>query len=189
LEELHQELGVTSLFVTHDQEEALELANEVIVMNHGRIEQAGSADEIYNRPAGPFVAAFVGSSNALRGPVRDGHVHFGDTALPAEGIRDGITGVIYVRAHDIVLSPEPSSSALSVRVDRRTELGWNTKIHLHLVDGQVLVAEVRKEDAAGIEVGSHLFASLRNAKVFPDGNEGSGNDGVVIERGSVKTTA
>src|SRR5215218_10083894 len=77
LDELHRELGVTSLFVTHDQEEALELANEVIVMNHGRIEQAGTADDVYNRPVAPFVAAFVGATNAIRGVLRDGHVHFG----------------------------------------------------------------------------------------------------------------
>src|SRR5205807_4585587 len=60
LDELHRELGVTSLLVTHDQEEALELANEVIVMNHGRIEQIGTPDEIYNEPQTPFVAGLVG---------------------------------------------------------------------------------------------------------------------------------
>ena len=69
LDHLHRELGVTSLFVTHDQEEALELANEIVVMNHGRVEQVGPADAIYNQPATPFVAAFVGASNVLRGTV------------------------------------------------------------------------------------------------------------------------
>src|SRR5881296_4380147 len=76
LDELHRELGVTSLLVTHDQEEALELANEVVVMRHGEVEQIGTPQAIYNEPATPFVAAFVGASNVLRGVVWEGHVHF-----------------------------------------------------------------------------------------------------------------
>ncbi len=72
LDELHRELGVTSLLVTHDQEEALELANQIVVMHEGRIEQVGSPGEIYDDPATPFVAGFVGSANVLHGEVVDG---------------------------------------------------------------------------------------------------------------------
>jgi ABC-type Fe3+/spermidine/putrescine transport system ATPase subunit len=67
LDELHRELGVTSLLVTHDQEEALELANRVVVMHEGMVEQIGTPDQIYNEPATPFIAGFVGAANVIRG--------------------------------------------------------------------------------------------------------------------------
>src|SRR6266516_3426277 len=90
LDDLHRELGVTSLLVTHDQEEALELANEVVVMHLGRVEQIGTPDEIYNSPVSPFVAGFIGAANVIAGSVRDGHLVFGDHALPgAHELNDG----------------------------------------------------------------------------------------------------
>src|SRR5919198_6601628 len=70
LDDLHRELGVTSLLVTHDQEEALELADRVVLMHEGRVEQVGSPDAVYNEPATPFVAGFVGAANVLTGSVR-----------------------------------------------------------------------------------------------------------------------
>ena len=84
LDELHREIGVTSLLVTHDQEEALELANKVIVMHEGGIEQIGTPDEIYNEPATPFIAGFVGAANVLHGFVINGQVQFGEL-FPAGG--------------------------------------------------------------------------------------------------------
>ena len=77
LDELHRELGVTSLLVTHDQEEALELADQIIVMHEGKVEQVGTPSEIYDDPVTPFVAGFVGSANVIHGHVVDGHVHLG----------------------------------------------------------------------------------------------------------------
>ena len=81
LDDLHRELGVTSLLVTHDQDEALELANRVVVMHEGRVEQVASPSEIYNEPATAFVAGFVGSANVLHGHVVDGCVQFGDPLI------------------------------------------------------------------------------------------------------------
>src|SRR6184192_712687 len=78
LDNLHRELQVTSLLVTHDQEEALELANEVVVMHEGRIEQIGTPEEIYNQPATPFVAGFVGAANVLEGRILNGRLRFGE---------------------------------------------------------------------------------------------------------------
>src|SRR5712691_6634895 len=74
LDDLHRELGVTSLLVTHDQDEALELANQVVVMHEGRVEQAGPPDEIYNAPATPLVAGLVGTANVLHGHVSVGRI-------------------------------------------------------------------------------------------------------------------
>jgi sulfate transport system ATP-binding protein len=173
LDELHQELGVTSLFVTHDQEEALELANEVVVMNHGRIEQTGTADEIYNRPAGEFVAAFVGTSNAVRGVAEGGQVRVGDATLPVKtDVQDGAQVLVYVRTHDIDLCSEPTDASLAVTVERRTDLGGFAKIHLQLDNGQTLIAHLRNEEAAGVDVGARLHATVRNPKVFAEGEPG-----------------
>ncbi len=106
LRDLHDRLGLTSIFVTHDQEEALELADRVVVMNHGRIEQVGASQAIYDRPATPFVYEFLGS--ATRFPCRvDGGAALVDGSwfdLPAgEGMNSG-DAVMYVRSHDFAVS-------------------------------------------------------------------------------------
>jgi sulfate transport system ATP-binding protein len=167
LDRLHRELGVTSLFVTHDQEEALELANEIVVMNHGKVEQVGPADEIYNKPATPFVAAFVGSSNVLKGTVWERHVHFGHSIVAgAHEIDDGGEAVAYIRPHDIQITETAESMSFPVVVERRTDMGWMSKLHLRLEDGQPLVAQLPNEEIEGVSAGQHLFANLRNPKVF-----------------------
>jgi sulfate/thiosulfate transport system ATP-binding protein len=169
LDELHRELGVTSLFVTHDQEEALELANEVVVMNHGQVEQVGAADQIYNQPATPFVAAFVGSSNVLRGTVWERYVHFGRSAVAgAHNIPDGREAVAYIRPHDIELTTTPGAMSFPISVERRTDMGWMAKLHLRLEDGQPLVAQLPNEAIQGVAPGQRLYANLRNPKVFSD---------------------
>src|SRR5438067_7011469 len=105
LDELHRELGVTSLLVTHDQEEALELANRVVVMHLGRIEQIGPPEEIYNQPATPFVAGFVGAANVLEGRILNGRLRFGEQILlSGDGIGDiddGADARAYIRPHDV----------------------------------------------------------------------------------------
>jgi sulfate/thiosulfate transport system ATP-binding protein len=167
LDHLHRELGVTSLFVTHDQEEALELANEIVVMNHGRVEQVGPADAIYNQPATPFVAAFVGSSNVLRGTVWERHVHFGHSIVAgAHEIPDGAEAIAYIRPHDIEITGEAGSTSFPVEVERRTDMGWMSKLHLRLDDGQPLVAQLPNDEIEDVEAGQRLYANLRNPKVF-----------------------
>jgi sulfate/thiosulfate transport system ATP-binding protein len=167
LDELHRDLGVTSLFVTHDQEEALELANEVVVMNHGKVEQVGTAEAIYNQPATPFVAAFVGASNVLRGVVWERFVHFGRSAVAgAHNIPDGREAVAYIRPHDIEITTESGEMSFPISVERRTDLGWAGKLHLKLEDGQALVAQLPNEEVQDIQAGQRLFANFRNPKVF-----------------------
>jgi sulfate/thiosulfate transport system ATP-binding protein len=122
LNELHRELGVTSLLVTHDQEEALELANRVVVMHEGRVEQIGTPDEIYNEPATPFIAGFVGAANVVRGLVINGRVQFGeDFVLGAEHLSDGSAAHAYVRPHDVRVSANrPSSRSCVATLERRS---------------------------------------------------------------------
>lgn len=171
VDELHRELGVTSLFVTHDQEEALELANEVVVMNHGRVEQIGTADEIYNKPATPFVASFVGSTNVLRGVVWERYVHFGRSAVAgAHHLEDGAHAVAYIRPHDIEITATAGDMSFPITVERRTDLGWMSKLHLRLEDDQPLVAQLPNEEIEDIRPGQRLYANLRKPKVFAHDN-------------------
>ncbi len=178
LDELHRELGVTSLLVTHDQEEALELANEVVVMRLGRVEQIGTPDQIYNQPASPFVAGFVGASNVLRGVVWEGHVHFGHSAVAgAYHLEDGVEALAYVRPHDVEITAEPGAMSFPVTVERRIDLGWMSKVHLRLEDGQLLLAQLPNEEIEGVRSGKQMYANLRNAKVFPQGEAPPTHDG------------
>jgi sulfate transport system ATP-binding protein len=117
LRRLHDEMHVTSVFVTHDQDEAMEVADRVVVMNHGRIEQQGTPDQVYDHPASPFVLQFLGDVNLLHG--RFGH---------GPGSIDGAAEVSYVRPHelDIVGSAEPG--ALPVTLSQVLTVGAQTRI-------------------------------------------------------------
>jgi sulfate transport system ATP-binding protein len=169
LDDLHRELGVTSLLVTHDQDEALELANKIVVMHNGRIEQIGSPDEIYNHPASPFVAGFIGAANVITGSVRDGHLVFGDHVLPgAHHIGDGAAAHAYVRPLDIrIVDPARANGhSQSATVERVNNLGPVSKVRFRLSDGQPLVGELSNEDLPVLSAGDHVFLDLRNVKVF-----------------------
>lgn len=104
---LHEEIPVTTLLVTHDQEEAMELSDRVVVLHEGRVEQAGSPDEIYDRPQTPFVASFVGSPNVLHGEVRGGLASLGSLRV-AVGVEagEGQTVRAFIRPQDVSLAPE-----------------------------------------------------------------------------------
>src|SRR6476620_454658 len=103
LRRLHDDLHVTSIFVTHDQEEALEVADQVVLMNKGKVEQLGSPDTVYNHPASPFVYGFLGNVNLFHGRVHEGVLATGDVELAAPqhaGVQDS-EGIGYVRPHDL----------------------------------------------------------------------------------------
>ncbi len=167
LDELHRELGVTSLLVTHDQEEALELANRIVVMHEGRIEQVGTPDEIYDAPATSFVAGFVGSANVLHGWVTDGHVHLGAMRVPgASHLEEGSAATAYVRPHDIRLADPNATDSVRAQVERVTSLGWLTRLTLRLPDEQVLVAHIPQDELNGAKVGDVVAVDLRRPKAF-----------------------
>jgi sulfate transport system ATP-binding protein len=175
LDELHRELGVTSLLVTHDQEEALELANQIVVMHEGKIEQVGSPDDIYDRPETSFVAGFVGSANVLHGWVADGHVHLGAMKVPgAEHLREGDAATAFVRPHDIRLVDEGATDSVTARVERVTSLGWLTRLTLRLPDDQVLVAHIPQDEVNGAQPGDEVAVDLRRPKTFRREEAGGG---------------
>jgi sulfate transport system ATP-binding protein len=172
LDALHRELGITSLLVTHDQEEALELADKVVVMHEGRVEQTGSPDEIYNQPSTPFIAGFVGAANVIEGLVINGRVQFGEHLVSgASHLDDGASAHAYIRPHDVHLSPQPVNGASSLgAIERITSLGWMSRVHLRLPDGQALVAQVPNGELRALEDSARVYVDLHNAKIFSPGN-------------------
>jgi sulfate transport system ATP-binding protein len=150
--------------VTHDQEEALELANRIVVMHEGRIEQVGSPGEIYDQPASPFVAGFVGAANVLHGEVVDGHVHLGSIRIPgAAHLEEGAPAAAFVRPHDVRVSDEGDVNAV---IERVASLGWLSRVTLKLPGGVTLVAHVPNDDLHGAAEGDEIQIDLRNPKAF-----------------------
>jgi iron(III) transport system ATP-binding protein len=132
--------GVTALFVTHDQEEALSLADRVIVMRAGRVEQAGTPEEIYGRPASRWVAEFLGEADALPGTVRDGFVEFELARLPADPSVAGDADVL-IRPESVALSLGPGSGGretLEGVVVEREFFGHDQLVHVELPSGRRL---------------------------------------------------
>jgi sulfate transport system ATP-binding protein len=185
LRRLQDEVHMTTLLVTHDQEEAMELADRVVVMNKGAVEQAGAPSEIYDAPATPFVASFIGASNRLEGRISAGRTQVegcdvdwlgalgaGGHGARAATIDASIEAFIeaYVRPHEIEIQRERGSEGPSIpaAVVRATRLGWQVKIELALPTGRTLTVHQDKEavDALGIKAGQRVFITLRGAKIF-----------------------
>ncbi len=114
LRQLHDEVHTTTVFVTHDQEEAIEIADEIVVLNRGRVEQIGGAEEVYDRPSTKFVASFIGKVNVIEGVVERGVLHLGPARLPAPGlpVPDGMAQVVLlVRPEDVEIAPDGAAAA------------------------------------------------------------------------------
>lgn len=170
LRALHDQIHLTSVFVTHDQEEALEVSDRVVVMNHGRVEQIGAPDEIYEHPASAFVTQFLGDVNLFHGRIEQERLTIGPYAHPLQGARDCDRAVAYVRPHDLDITRVADGALGQGRVD-----------HIHAV-GPLVRLELRQEDDASIEValtkeryrelglmpGDLVYVTARKLSVFPD---------------------
>jgi iron(III) transport system ATP-binding protein len=155
-------LGTTAIFVTHDQEEALSIAERVAVMLGGRIVQSGKPGDVYRRPASRAVAEFLGDANILEGAVTGDEVAFAIGRAPAHGAASGAVQVM-VRPEDLALSAEAGTAAV---VERREYYGHDQMITVRLDDGTVL--KVRDLPGRDVRPGDHVGVLLRgDVVVFP----------------------
>jgi sulfate transport system ATP-binding protein len=138
LRRLHDEVHVTTIIVTHDQEEAMEVAGQIVVINQGRVEQVGTPRELYDSPANEFVMSFVGPVNKI-----------GDT---------------FVRPRDISLSLEPEGEATEAMVERVVHLGFEVRAELVRQDGQHLIAQLTQEEAQALELERGLIIYVRPSR-------------------------
>jgi sulfate/thiosulfate transport system ATP-binding protein len=146
LRRLHDEVHVTTVIVTHDQEEAMEVADRIVVMNHGRIEQIGAPVELYDHPANEFVMGFVGPVSRL--------------------------GRTYVRPHDLEITLLPNGSTTGATVTRVLHLGFEVRVELVLADGTVATSQLTRHEAARLELerGASVFVRPQRSRVFSDGD-------------------
>jgi sulfate/thiosulfate transport system ATP-binding protein len=164
---------VTTLFVTHDQEEAMEVADYVVVMHEGRVAQTGRPQEVYDRPATPFVASFVGGANVLRGKVENGRASVGAFAVPLEDgthAPDGAAVRAFVRPHEVQVSKVGAETppVQVARVERLARLGATVKLQLELADGARLSVQMPRDEAEALDIadGDRVMVDVRQAKVF-----------------------
>jgi sulfate transport system ATP-binding protein len=169
LRELHEELGLTTVFVTHDQEEALELADRIAVMNHGRIEQVGTPEAVYRDPATPFVCEFIGSTNRIELTPEGGALRAGDWS-PGIHVDAGLASACaYVRPEHLVLDTSMTQPGWDGQL-RHVYLAGSlahVEVHLPALRRQVL-AQITGEDMArlGLRAGAAVRVSPRRAVVF-----------------------
>ncbi len=132
LRELHDQLHMTSLFVTHDQEEALEVADRIIVMNAGKIEQIGTPDEVYHRPASPFVYHFLGNVNLFHGRSDGDKIYLGNTTIELEGgsAAAGPSAQIYIRPHLLDIDRKPQAQSFRARIQHINAAGPTVRLEL-----------------------------------------------------------
>lgn len=138
LRKLHDELHITSIFVTHDQEEALEVADEVVLMDHGHVEQVGTPDLVYRQPASPFVYSFLGPVNRFEGVVDQSHVVIAGgqrIALPDASFTSGQLVQSFVRPHDVdVVTSTDGVDGVSARIVRILSFGVTARVELEGLD-------------------------------------------------------
>ena len=160
LRRLHDEVHVTTVFVTHDQEEAMEVADEIVVMNKGKVEQVGSPAEIYDHPATAFVMSFIGPVNVLPSNSRIFQDNGFDSANPE----------IFLRPQDLLVEREPiNGTSVPARVNRVIHLGWEIQAELTLDDGQVVTAHLTRDrfNELNLEPQQKVYVKPKDAKSFP----------------------
>jgi sulfate transport system ATP-binding protein len=173
LRRLHDELHVTSIFVTHDQEEALEVADRVVVMNKGHIEQVGTPQEVWEQPASPFVYGFLGDVNLFKGRASGGQLQVGDWQIAAPEHADALDAeaMAFVRPSDLAVAPYVAGApGLAARLDRALLVGPMARLELTPREhpGQILEAHLPSDEfrRLGVKEGDTVSVSPRKARVF-----------------------
>jgi len=175
LRRLHDELHITSVFVTHDQEEALEVADRVVLMNRGRVEQIGTPDEVYRHPSNAFVYGFLGTANRFEGQAGPGGIAIGASTLGvSEPLPAGRDLVAFVRPHELEILPDQAGQGIPARVVRILTLGALTRIELEGRDdlaGQHFDVELAGNTALpdSLQIGQVVRLTPRSSRVFVQG--------------------
>ncbi len=172
LRRLHDELHVTSVFVTHDQEEAFEVADRVVIMNHGHIEQTGSPEEIFEHPANPFVMDFLGNVNVFHGSVQNGRARLGslEIAYPDYPHDESRAATAFVRSHELeIVRARNGRPSLEAKVTHVNPARPVVKVRVYSeAFGVVLTVDVSWERYAelGLTVGDTVYVAPRQLRVF-----------------------
>ena len=169
LRRLHDEMKITTVFVTHDQEEALELADRIAITNKGQIEQMGTPEEVYEHPASPFVYDFLGNVNTFRGRVEDGRAQFGTfTAdLPADANGTGKVSA-YSRPHELDISRTDTGGGLWATVHQINRAGGLVRLELRAVtDDEPVQVELARRSSPRLGALHPRRSRLRHASPFP----------------------
>ena len=170
LRRLHDEMHISSVFVTHDQEEALEVADRVVVMNHGRVEQIGTPDEVYSNPASPFVYQFLGNVNVFHNRVHGKWADVGRDAAGDGDVPDNTAegeAMAFVRPHDIDIEHKPLPGGLEVLVQDVHAIGPLVRVELAHAS-ELIEVELTRERASVLSLarGQTVWLKPRQIKVF-----------------------
>lgn len=159
LRRLHDEVHVTTVFVTHDQEEAMEVADEIVVMNKGKVEQVGTPAQIYDHPASAFVMSFIGPVNVLPSSSK---------IFQSSGF-DSVNPEVFLRPQDVIVEKVANGTTAPAKVNRVIHLGWEIQVELALDDGQMVTAHLTRErfDELKLEPQERVYVKPKDAKSFP----------------------
>ena len=169
LRRLHDEIHLTSVFVTHDQEEALELADRVAVLNHGVIEQEGTPEQVLEHPATPFVMSFLGTVNIFHGRVEAGRGIFGPLAVDyAHADPAPRPAAAYTRPHEFDVSRSDTGGGMWTILEESTLAGAMVKLELAVPDGPAIRAELGRDqfERLGLQPGDRVYVVPRKVRVF-----------------------
>jgi len=165
---LHNELNVTTIFVTHDQEEALEVANRIVILSRGVLEQVGTPREVYDQPANEFVARFIGVMNVLEPEVKNGVARLGELEFPSHGQAEGQRLRIGFRPYAVQISADLTQHRYRAVLRHTFFLGVLLRVELELPSGLIIRARMSKEEYAhqGLEEGREVSFQIRQYRVL-----------------------
>ena len=170
LRRLHDEIHVTSVFVTHDQEEALEVADRVVVMNKGRIEQVGTPEEVFDQPATPFVMGFLGNVNLFHGRVEAGHAHLGplSVAYPDHADVTARKAQGFARPHELDLAREETDGGFWATLRHVNPAGAVVKLELEDGETRTVQVETTRDqfEALHPKAGERFYVTPRQVRIF-----------------------
>ena len=168
LRRLHDEVGVTSIFVTHDQDEAFSVSDHVLVINRGRVEQLGTPTQILDHPSTEFVARFVGEVSVFRADVRDGVASVGSLRVPLPEHRGAPQVQLVIRAYDLKFWRDDEGIAT---VQRVVTLGDRVRVYANVDGAGPIVAQFPRRSSLlrGIEPGSRIQIEVTTARTYPVG--------------------